>query len=103
MTGTVRTLPLCRNWTFVPHGSVRWATPTMVFVYLCPHAVPLPKRSPPYQLISGSRFHVFHDRAALGPGLGSLNPALGGFGSLGRLESFERSSRAPAELPGSRG
>ena len=43
-TGTVRVTPVAgyRNVTRVPHGSVRWATPIVVFVSFLPQAMPLP-------------------------------------------------------------
>src|SRR4051794_3836929 len=41
-TGAVTTVPLYRNCTSVPQGSVRWATPTRPFVSVSPHAVPCP-------------------------------------------------------------
>src|SRR3954453_8325844 len=58
-TGAVTVLPLYRKVTSVPHGSVRWATPTRSFVSFLPHAVPLPYRPGPNQLMSGSKRQAF--------------------------------------------
>lgn len=57
ITGADTVFPLYRNVTIVPHGSVRWATPTRSFVSFCPHAVPFPYSPGPYQLMLGSNRH----------------------------------------------
>jgi hypothetical protein len=42
MTGTVIALPPKNRATGVPHGSVRWATPSSAWLITWPHAVCLP-------------------------------------------------------------
>jgi hypothetical protein len=54
ITGTVIVTPAYRNVTSVPHGSVRWATPTSALVRVCPHAVPWPYNRGPYHEMSAS-------------------------------------------------
>jgi hypothetical protein len=60
-TGAVTERPLAglRNVTRVPHGSVRWATPTSDLVRTWPHAVCWPMNPGPYQLMLGSWCHGF--------------------------------------------
>src|SRR5829696_7846036 len=77
MTRAVAVLPLYRNVTLVPHGSVRWATPTVsgwMPPGTMPQAPPLPYRPGPYQLMLLSRCQVTLTTAF---GLGSATSGRG--------------------------
>ena len=102
MTCATTTRPFLglRNSTFVPHGSVRCATPTRPLVSFWPHAVPLPYRPGPYhEMLRSRRQGLRLDGDGLADGLGSAWPSLGRLCSLGGLEQ----RRALIQVPGGPG
>ena len=92
--------PGCGTSMSVPHGSVRWATPTRLLVRVWPHAVRCRRsRGRTRTRRRPMRHGLLELRLGVHLGLGSTRPSLGRLGSLGRLEQ----RRALIQVPGGPG